>query len=224
MSEIERYKETICQLPPDKFFQFFNNNRREEDSWPEGEKEFETEIVAPVSAVCDFLDDTKDKVSLEIGYGGGRLIAAASKMFKRALGVDIHCRSPLVLDKLVSLGIKNFGLYEADGKTIPVSDEYVDFVYSYIVFQHLETMDVTMEYLKEIRRVLKKGGMAIIYFGRAYPKETETFVEKIEKPVNHTNIRLSEGYAVGVVTGLGLEVEEIVINKSGSQFALIIKK
>lgn len=224
MSEIQRYKEKISKLSQEEFFLFFNNNKNEEDSWKEGEQEFESEIIAPMMETCNFLDKTSNKNALEIGYGGGRLLAPACKMFNRVYGVDIHERPQLVVDKLLSFGIKNFVLFGERGDFIPLAPRTVDFVYSYIVFQHLETIQVTIQYLKEIFSVLNYGGHAIIYFGRAFTNETNTYVDKIKKPVNHTNIRLSEGYAVGLAMGVGFEVLKVRVSKSGTQFALILKK
>jgi hypothetical protein len=39
------------------------------------------------------------------------------------------------------------------------ADESFDFVYSYAVFQHIPSRDVVLEYMNEIRRVLKPGGI-----------------------------------------------------------------
>ena len=39
------------------------------------------------------------------------------------------------------------------------ADESFDFVYSYAVFQHIPSRDVVLEYMREIRRVLKPGGI-----------------------------------------------------------------
>ena len=41
----------------------------------------------------------------------------------------------------------------------PFADESFDFVYSYAVFQHIPSLDVVMNYLREARRVLKPGGL-----------------------------------------------------------------
>jgi SAM-dependent methyltransferase len=39
------------------------------------------------------------------------------------------------------------------------ADNSFDFVYSYIVFQHIPNRDVVLNYLSEARRVLKPGGI-----------------------------------------------------------------
>jgi len=41
----------------------------------------------------------------------------------------------------------------------PFADESFDFVYSYAVFQHIPSLDVVMNYLREAKRVLKPGGL-----------------------------------------------------------------
>ena len=41
----------------------------------------------------------------------------------------------------------------------PFADESFDFVYSYAVFQHIPSLDIVMNYLREAHRVLKPGGL-----------------------------------------------------------------
>src|SRR5450759_1298683 len=39
------------------------------------------------------------------------------------------------------------------------ADDSFDFAYSYAVFQHIPSREVVLEYMREIRRVLKPGGI-----------------------------------------------------------------
>ena len=93
--------------------------------------------------------EPETKTVLEIGYGGGRLLAAASRAFGKAVGVDVHDCRTTVSAELGRLGVSNVELHCSDGRTLPVSDQSVDVVYSFIVLQHLERLEVHRALLAE---------------------------------------------------------------------------
>jgi SAM-dependent methyltransferase len=103
--------------------------------------------------------------ALEIGCGGGRIINAACKYFKNAIGVDIH-DSFSTLEKFLQLENNNFQLFKIEDNKIPVENNSVDLVYSFIVFQHILKIKTFEDYIAEIQRILTENGIAIIYFGR----------------------------------------------------------
>jgi len=113
-----------------------------------------------------YISNPQDKIALEIGHGGGRILLAACRSFKKAIGIDVHNKNKLVEAELKNRGASNFELFKTDGSTIPVEDSTVDIVYSFIVLQHVEKIDIFKRYLEETYRVLKSEGIAILYFGR----------------------------------------------------------
>jgi len=139
------------------------------------------------------ISDPENKTVLEIGYGGGRLIKAASSFFGKAIGVDIHSSVP---------NIPSVTLLVGDGKTLPVESESVDFVYSFIVFLHLQSFDAFVSYLKETRRVLRHGGIAQIYFGL---KDVEGHSCNIV-PANHASLEIGFETAEAEARKAGLSV------------------
>ncbi|MGE3261159.1 MAG: class I SAM-dependent methyltransferase [Bacteriovoracia bacterium] len=103
--------------------------------------------------------------ALEIGFGAGRLLHQAAKEFREVYGVDIHGAFDKSREFLRMNGVENPKLFlrnEISG----VPDESIDFVYSFIVFQHFDSVDEVRFYLDAIRRILKKNGYAHIYFGK----------------------------------------------------------
>ncbi len=97
--------------------------------------------------------------ALEIGCGPGRLIKPLSVHFGEIHGVDVS-------DEMIRLArerladIRHAHFHVTDGATLQqFADESFDFVYSYAVFQHIPSRDVVLEYMREIRRVLKPGGV-----------------------------------------------------------------
>jgi SAM-dependent methyltransferase len=97
--------------------------------------------------------------ALEIGCGPGRLIKPLSQYFGEIHGVDVS-------DEMIRLArqrladVPHAHVHATNGASLAqFADESFEFVYSYAVFQHIPSRDVVLEYMREIRRVLKPGGI-----------------------------------------------------------------
>jgi SAM-dependent methyltransferase len=97
--------------------------------------------------------------ALEIGCGPGRLMKPLSRHFGEIHGVDVS-------DEMIRLArerlahIPHAHVHTTDGASLALfADESFEFIYSYAVFQHIPSRDVVLEYMREIRRVLKPGGV-----------------------------------------------------------------
>jgi ubiquinone/menaquinone biosynthesis C-methylase UbiE len=114
--------------------------------------------------------------ALEIGCGPGRLVKSLSRHFGEIHGVDVS-------DEMIRLARERLGdiphahFHTTDGASLPqFADESFDFVYSYAVFQHIPSRDVVLEYMREIRRLLKPGGVFHGQFnGAAPPGDADTW-------------------------------------------------
>lgn len=102
--------------------------------------------------------------ALEIGCGPGRLIRPMSRHFAEIHGVDVS-------DEMIRLGrekladIPNAQVHATDGARLTqYPEDSFDFIYSYAVFQHVPTREVVIEYMREVQRVLKPGGLARLHF------------------------------------------------------------
>jgi len=115
------------------------------------------------------LDPFSDKVVLEIGCGAGRLTDYFADWFKEVIGLDIsetminHAK-----ERLVSKA--NVRLFSTDGLAYPVPDETVNFIFSFIVFQHMPDKKTVRKNFEEAARVLKKGGIMKVQL-RGIPAE-----------------------------------------------------
>jgi SAM-dependent methyltransferase len=112
--------------------------------------------------------------ALEIGCGPGRLMKPLSRHFGEINGVDVS-------DEMIRLarerlrGIPHAHVHATNGASLALfSDESFDFVYSYAVFQHIPSRDVVLEYMREIRRVLKPGGLFRGQFNGMPPPDEAT--------------------------------------------------
>jgi SAM-dependent methyltransferase len=102
--------------------------------------------------------------ALEIGCGPGRLMRPMSRHFAEIHGVDVS-------DEMIALAreklrdIPNAYPHVSNGAGLKeFADHSFGFVYSYAVFQHIPSREVVYEYLREIRRVLEPGGVALLQF------------------------------------------------------------
>lgn len=177
-----------------EFQAWFNRSSDVHQSIVRGFWDFTVHILT--TAVCEQLVTPEEKIALEIGYGGGRILHAASHYFKGVIGVDIHNEQTTVEAFLKSQGQTNFQLFQTNGDTLPVDAESVDFVYSFIVLQHLPTFKVLESYIQETARVLKSGGVAQLYFGKFTQLSLinqlkyyqQGYHELGDVPVNHTSL------------------------------------
>src|SRR5450631_2408838 len=102
--------------------------------------------------------------ALEIGCGPGRLMRPMSRHFAEIHGVDVSDEM-IARAKEKLADIPNAFPHATDGASLSqFADESFDFLYSYAVFQHIPSRDVVYQYLREIRRVLKVGGLARLQF------------------------------------------------------------
>lgn len=237
----------VSKSDRDAFFNWFDESGGDTDTnYLKGQCEFVLYILMPVLYA---LKDIKNKTALEIGYGGGRLLSAACYFFKEVIGIDIHNNAPIVKAELHKRHINNFKLFQNDGKSIPVKNASIDFVYSFIVLQHVEKIDIFNNYIKETYNVLKKGGVAILFFGRLYQKSSNTqskalyamdkILEKFHPTgyiqvftrVNCTNLKVSldyarkksvqEGFTI-LKEGVSRKLPDMV--RYGGQYYVMLKK
>jgi SAM-dependent methyltransferase len=202
--------------------------------------------------LAPYLTQPETKTALEIGHGGGRLLAAAGRCFQHVIGVDIHDENVKVHSALRERGIRNAQLFKTEGARLPIETEHVNCVYSFIVLQHVETYAVFMRYFQEAFRVLKPGGLAVLYFARWYrwsfgrssrllyvaDRMLEPFFlwkgyEELPARVNSTNLRVSLRQARWLARGVGFEVLRALVSGRrvpdgaalyGGQHGLVLKK
>lgn len=97
--------------------------------------------------------------AVDLGCGFGRSVEWLQHRYSRVVGVDISQR-------LLQQARQRFResphveFLLGDGLNLPISDESVDFIYSFTVFQHIPRPFVE-NYLREFRRTLRPGGSAV---------------------------------------------------------------
>ena len=112
-----------------------------------------------------YLGDPTEKVSLEIGFGGGRLINAATSIFKHCYGIDIINKDCINKTKeiLNSNNKYNFTLLNFNERNT-IKENSIDFIYSFKDIQYFSSMTVLIEYIKYTKKILSMTGCGIFYF------------------------------------------------------------
>jgi len=92
---------------------------------------------------------------LEIGCGIGRVLISMSEIFGETIGVDVSEKMIEIAKKYIK-EIPNCKVFENNGRDLSMFPEnYFDFCYSLIVFQHIPSKEIVVNYIKEVSRVLK---------------------------------------------------------------------
>jgi ubiquinone/menaquinone biosynthesis C-methylase UbiE len=134
--------------------------------WERGENEWNQSDEWKTSVIEDVMlkNISPGHVVLEIGPGYGRWTRKLVEISRHLIVVDVtekcidHCKD-------VFGDNDNVEFHVNDGRTLGfVSDNSVDFVWSFDVFVHIEPPDIA-SYLQEFQRILTPDGLVIIHHG-----------------------------------------------------------
>jgi SAM-dependent methyltransferase len=146
----------------DAFYHWFDGGVTVEGSFEKGADVF-NRVIKPYAT--KYLKGQRH-VALDLGYGMGTKIPAALSVFPKVYGVDVHEEWEFALANIELGENQEIMLLTGDGETLPLNDQEVNFVYSWVTFCHLGTIDNAEKYVQEIFRVLKPGGVAVLFFTR----------------------------------------------------------
>ena len=175
--------------------------------------------------------DPLDKTILEIGCGAGRMSRAFASRFKLVYAYDVS-DVYIRIAKEKNSHLKNIIFRVNDGTSFPeIEDESVDFVFCGWVMIHMPTKEVVTKNIKEMARVLKKGGIYKIDF---LITETPIFRElamsqlvrpifsffakdKLKSTPTYIGIRFKEKELVTILSACGLTTNTLLEQDGGFQ-------
>ncbi len=138
-----------------------DHSKNEDDFWKSGVDECKNILGIEGNlfyVIIKNQEPSKMKI-LEIGCGIGRILIPMSKIFGEAVGVDISSEMVQLGQKHVA-NIPNCKILENNGVDLSLfPDNYFDFCYSFIVFQHIPEKKIVEQYISEVSRVLKPKGL-----------------------------------------------------------------
>lgn len=101
----------------------------------------------------------QDMRVLEIGCGAGRVTRALGELFGEVHAVDVSGEM-IALAKKALAAFPRVYLYTNNGRDLGVlPDRPFDFAFSMIVFQHIANLEVIENYIREVHRLLRPGGL-----------------------------------------------------------------
>ncbi len=133
--------------------------------WDSGEKTVATELLPVIEEFA-----VPRSTALEIGCGVGRLAVPMAQHFQQVFGLDVS-------DEMVSQAAANARERQlSNARFVSISelrnsagdslrfDARVDFIYSLLVFQHIEDFRIIQEYLRRVSSWLGEDGIAYLQF------------------------------------------------------------
>ncbi|MGA2714535.1 MAG: class I SAM-dependent methyltransferase [Bryobacteraceae bacterium] len=116
------------------------------------------EILTDLGNVCQGKGANEMKV-LEIGCGAGRMTRALAEVFAEVYAVDVSGEM-IAKGKEALADVRNVRFFQNTGADLQVlGDVQIDFAFSYIVFQHIPSREVIYNYVREVNRLLRPGGL-----------------------------------------------------------------
>lgn len=131
----------------------------EREFFRSGEINVANEIMSDMQRICGGTRSPLDLDALEIGCGVGRMTKMMGRIFRHVTAVDVS--SEMIKRARSNLSaLDNVKVILGDGATLSgVQDSSFDFAFSFIVFQHIPTVDVITSYCREVYRVLRPGAL-----------------------------------------------------------------
>lgn len=101
--------------------------------------------------------------ALDAGCGGGGMCVSFAEEARSVVGIDLSDRFRDAGTRVAAeRGITNLTFVQADGAALPFRPGVFDVVFSHSVIEHVAT---PLEYLRELRRVVKPGGYVLLQTG-----------------------------------------------------------
>lgn len=118
---------------------------------------------AAVQQLCDLVELTiaPDEVIVDIGCGVGRLTRALAARARLVYGIDVSGEM-LALAQRYNAELTNVRWTHGDGHSLAAIDDAVATgCFSHVVFQHIPDPAITLNYVRDMGRVLVPGGWAL---------------------------------------------------------------
>ena len=140
------------------------NLLKSQATWDFIAQSFDSTRRKPWKQCIDFLNNLKETdIILDLGCGNGRHLIQCTEHFKHVIGLDIS-RGLLNIakNKLKENKINNTIFLHADSAHIPLKDETIDAIIYIASLHNVKGRENRVQSLKEIKRILKNEGSALI--------------------------------------------------------------
>jgi SAM-dependent methyltransferase len=125
--------------------------------WEDGQRDLEALLDAADARV------RAGDVVVEVGCGVGGLTRPLAARAKPVRALDVSPRM-LELARRHNPGLANVDWLQGDDRSLqPIASASADACVSHVVFQHIADPAITLDYVREIGRVLRPGGWAALH-------------------------------------------------------------
>lgn len=149
----------------DAMWAILTNPNKKGGKWTPEEffKTGETEIAAALAELKEKNITINLGCALDFGCGVGRLTQALAGHFTEAHGVDIAPSMIKQANRFNRFSDRCHYHLNSESNLRLFANQKFDFIYSFIVFQHIEGRYV-LDYIREFTRILRPGGVAMFHF------------------------------------------------------------
>ena len=136
------------------------------DSFLESGRRDYAALVMPALERCGI--SSTGSLMVELGCGAGRMTACFSERFKKVLALDLSAEM-LERARLTHKNAANVLWLRVDGSDLAcIGDNSADFIFSYLVLQHLPSEELVFAYVREMLRVLQPMGAFLFQFNGSH--------------------------------------------------------
>lgn len=154
--------------------------KKSEETWDKIAESFDKTRKKPWPIVIDFIkNQQKNKIFADLGCGNGRHLIPAANHFKKVIGIDISSELIKIVEKKIRLKkIDNVELIHSNLINIPIKENKIHSIIYIAALHNIRYRKNRIQSLKEIKRIMKKNGSALI---SVWSQEQEKFREIFEK-------------------------------------------
>jgi len=155
--------------------------KKSEETWDTIAQSFDRTRRKPWVQCIDFINSSpKNSTTADIGSGNGRHLIPYAKHCKTVIALDISNELlKITKEKLDENNLKNAVLIHSDAVNIPLKDNIFDSLIYIASLHNIKDRKNRIQSLKEINRVLKKDGKALIsVWSRWQDKYRKQFFKK----------------------------------------------
>ena len=138
--------------------------KKSEDTWNAIAKSFDTTRGKPWNESIDFIENlSKYSLVVDVGCGNGRHLIPCADHCKKVIGLDISKELLMIVKKKIYIKkLSNVDLIHSDAVDIPLKKNSVDAVLFIATIHNISKRYRRIQSLREICRILKPDGKAII--------------------------------------------------------------
>lgn len=155
--------------------------KKSEDTWNAIAYSFDSTRRKTWKECIDFISSLPNSsIVADVGSGNGRHLIPCAKHCKKVIGLDVSGELlKITQEKLIKNNLENVDLIHSDAVNIPLSNNSVDAVLFIAALHNISQRYRRIKALKEIYRILKPNGRAIIsVWSRWQDKFRQHFIKR----------------------------------------------